>query len=84
MAVTPILQAMHNKRTILIFLAAATILTIVPMGIFAGTLLALMILGTLLRADDHAVANRRILIGLAVLVLAVNIAFLLGALRFYR
>lgn len=84
MTTTPVFRSMDNKRTILIFLAAAAVLNMVPMGVYAGILLSLMILATLLRADDQAVANRRILIGLALVVLVVNIAFLLGYLQLYR
>ncbi|HWK81717.1 MAG TPA: hypothetical protein VNP95_13180 [Thermomicrobiales bacterium] len=84
MSSTSLHQANRNKTTIIIFLLVAALLNIMPMGVYAGVLLSLMILATLLRAEDDDVVNRRVLIGTALLVLMVNIAFLLGYMRLYE
>ncbi len=68
-------------RTILVLLAVAAALPLLGVGVFAGAVLALMVLVWLVRAGDDAVRNRLILLAIAGLVLIENIVFMIGFFR---
>lgn len=78
MAVSPFMQAARNKTTIIVFLLIAALLPLTGVGVFAGALLAVLVVVSLLLANDRDVVNRRLLLGLAALVLVVNLVFMAG------
>ena len=76
-------QAQSRQRaytTILMLLAVAAALPLLGVGVFAGAMLALMVMVWLVRAGD-AVRNRLILWAIVGLVLIENIVFMIGFLR---
>lgn len=69
----------RDYRSILLLLGVAAALPLLGAGVFAGTVLALMVAGWLVLAKD--VPRPTVLWALTLLVLAENIVFLIGFLR---
>lgn len=69
-----------NQWTVVVMLGVSALLALLGVpGIVAGFALALIVLVWLLRASSQDVQNHGLLIGLAVLSLAMNGVFLIGA-----
>jgi hypothetical protein len=69
-----------NQWTMVVMLGVSALLALLSVpGIAAGFALALLVLVWLLRASNDDVQNRSLVIGLAVLSLAMNGVFLIGA-----
>lgn len=76
-------QSVRNKWVTLGLLAVATLLAFSGYGVFAGTLLSLILIASLIRTSDAEMSNRKLVLGLAVLVLILNAALMLRVLGIF-
>ncbi|MGC4189857.1 MAG: hypothetical protein QM589_01305 [Thermomicrobiales bacterium] len=77
MTTSPFQQSARNKWVTLGLIVVAVLLAFSGYGVFAGTLLSLILLASLVRMRGSDMPNRRIVIGLASLAFILNVVFLL-------
>lgn len=77
MTTSPFQQSARNKWVTLGLITVAVLLAFSGYGVYAGTLLSLILLASLVRMRDSDMSNRRIIIGLAGFALLLNVILLL-------
>ncbi|MGB3330890.1 MAG: hypothetical protein WBA46_18140 [Thermomicrobiales bacterium] len=70
-------QSMRNKWVTLGLLIVAVLLAFSGYGVFAGTLLSLILIVSLVRTPEVEMSNRTLVLGLACLVLILNAVLML-------
>ena len=70
-------QSMRNKWVTLGLLIVAVLLAFSGYGVFAGTLLSLILIVSLVRTPEAEMSNRTLVLGLAGLVLILNVVLML-------
>lgn len=77
MTTSPFQQSARNKWVTLGLITVAVLLAFSGYGVYAGTLLSLLLLASLVRMRDSDMSNRRIIIGLSGFALLLNVILLL-------